>query len=259
MAHENAAELLDLAPVVALDAIAPDERDALDAELADAGPETAERFAAEVRGIRETLAVMSTATATEPPAELRARLLASIAIESSRAEDKSASHHDAAAQDSPPPPISLDERRQRGRRSNFLLAAAAAVIVALGGVVVATQWTNSTDRPTAERVMAAGDVRTTTGAIEGGGTATVVFSKEEGAGVLVMNNVAPPADGTVYQMWLIGPEGPESAGTMTPADVAPSTTAVFEDLSGVTALGFSVEPTGGSPAPTAIFAQLPLD
>ena len=259
MAHENAGELLDMAPVVALDALAPDERDALNAELAAAGTETAERFAAEVCEIHEALAVMSAATATEPPAELRARLLSAIAAEPRRTEDTSGSHHDSAAQSSPTPPVSLDERRRRGRRSNFLLAAAVAVIVALGGVVVATQWTDSSDRPTAERVMAAGDVRTTTGTIEGGGTATVVFSKEEGAGVLVMNNVAPPAEGTVYQMWLIGPEGPESAGTMTQEDVAPSTTAVLDDLSGATALGFSVEPTGGSPAPTAIFAQLPLD
>ncbi len=46
---------------------------------------------------------------------------------------------------------------------------------------------------------------------------------------------------------------------MTPDDVAPSTTAVLEDISGATALAFSVEPTGGSTQPTAIFAQLPLD
>ena len=42
------------------------------------------------------------------------------------------------------------------------------------------------------------------GQIPTGGTATVVFSRERNAGVLVMNNVAPPKPGTVYQMWLVG-------------------------------------------------------
>jgi hypothetical protein len=39
----------------------------------------------------------------------------------------------------------------------------------------------------------------------------VVFSREKNAGVLVMNNVAPPAPRTAYQMWLIGDRGPQSA------------------------------------------------
>ncbi|MBH0120427.1 anti-sigma factor [Rhodococcus sp. CX] len=115
-----------------------------------------------------------------------------------------------------------------------------------------------TPPPTSAQILAADDVRTTSGSIEGGGTATVVYSKEVDAGVLVMNNVTPPSEGTVYQMWLISPEGMTSAGTMTPDDVAPSTTAVLDDLSGATALGFSVEPTGGSTQPSSIFAELPL-
>ena len=43
---------------------------------------------------------------------------------------------------------------------------------------------------TAEQVFAAPDVRTVSGEIPSGGTATVVFSREKDAGVLVMNNVA---------------------------------------------------------------------
>jgi len=53
--------------------------------------------------------------------------------------------------------------------------------------------------------------RTVSGPIPSGGTATVVFSREKNAGVLVMNNVAPPAPGTVYQMWLIGDKDRKSA------------------------------------------------
>lgn len=257
MAHENYDDLLDMAPVFALDAVTPAERDQIEAQLAEAETEIAERFAAEVRDIHETLAVMSAATATEPPPALRERLLAEIA------EDASTGHTEPAPEpeaDAPaPPPVSLDERRRQSQRRNFLLAAAAAVVIAVGGIIVAGQWTSTPDRPASERVFAAEDVRTSSGQLDGGGTVTVVFSQSEEAGVLVMNNVAPPAEGTVYQMWLLGPEGAQPAGTMTPEDVAPSTTAVLEEISGATALGFSVEPAGGSTQPTAIFAQLPLE
>lgn len=268
-ANDSSRDLLDMAPVFALDAVTPDERRELAERLAEADPEVVERFDAEVREVHETLAAMSAGTATEPPPELRVRLLDLVHAEltaktpaekthTERPGEPEATEAPRAEDDHLPPPVSLNERRQ-ARRRNFLLAAAAAVIVAIGGVVVAGQWQTTSEPGTSERVFAAEDVRTSSGELDGGGTATVVFSKEEDAGVLVMNNVAPPAEGSVYQMWLVGPEGMEPAGTMTPDDVAPSTTAVLEDISGATALAFSVEPTGGSTQPTAIFAQLPLD
>jgi anti-sigma-K factor RskA len=102
-------------------------------------------------------------------------------------------------------------------------------------------------------------VRTVSGEIPTGGTATVVFSRDRNAGVLVMNGVTPPETGTVYQMWLLRDAGPESAGTMDSAAVAPSTTAVLPDLGNASALAFTVEPGTGSAAPTTpIFAELPL-
>ncbi|MEE2031716.1 anti-sigma factor [Rhodococcus chondri] len=242
--RESDREVLDMAPIVAMDALSSAERDEVATRLADSGPEVAAAFDAEVCLFREVLAELSAAHTAEPSPELRSRLL-----------DRIAHEEQEAAQ---PPPISLDERRRQSRRRNFLLVAAAALVVALGGVVVASQWPGASDQPTTAQVLAADDVRTTTGVLDGGGTATVVFSKEVDAGVLVMNNVAPPTEGTVYQMWLIGPEGASSAGTMTPEDVAPSTTAVLEEISGATALAFSIEPAGGSKQPTALFAELPL-
>ncbi|MFD6859291.1 anti-sigma factor domain-containing protein [Rhodococcus sp. NPDC060090] len=237
---DDEGHLLDLTAVYALDAISDDERRTIDARLADAGSDVAATFQREIREIREAMAEVSRATAVEPPAHVRRRLLDTVATSDSSAGDA---------------PISLEARRNR--RRNFLLTAAAAVVIAIGGIGVATQFRQELP-PTSAQVLAAEDVRTTSGSIEGGGTATVVYSKNVDAGVLVMNNVAPPTDGTVYQMWLIGPDGATAAGTMAPDDVAPSTTAVLEGISDATALGFSVEPSGGSTQPTAIFAQLPL-
>ena len=111
-----------------------------------------------------------------------------------------------------------------------MLAAAAAVVIGLGALGVGMALRPAPKPSTAEQVFAAPDVRTVSGEIPGGGTATVVFSREKNAGVLVMNNVAPPKPGTVYQMWLVDDDGPQSAGTMDAQAVAPSTTAVLPDL-----------------------------
>ncbi len=60
-------------------------------------------------------------------------------------------------------------------------------------------------------------------------------------------------------MWLIGDDGPRSAGIMDAAAVKPSTTAVLSDLGDSKTLAFTVEPGGGSTRPTTpAFAQLSL-
>ncbi|KUH86109.1 MULTISPECIES: anti-sigma factor [unclassified Mycobacterium] len=226
-----------LAAPYALDAMSDSERADVDRRVATAPPAVARAFADEVREVREAMAVVSAATAAEPPAELRARLLAEVG--------------DAAR-------APVQQLRPR-RWQRIALAAAAVLVVGLGALGVGLALRPAPSPSTAEQVFAAPDVRTVSGDIPGGGTATVVFSREKDAGVLVMNNVAPPQPGTVYQMWLIDAEGPHPAGTMDPQAVAPSTTAVLPDLGDSRALAFTVEPPGGSAQPTsAPFAELPL-
>jgi anti-sigma-K factor RskA len=182
------------------------------------------------------MAAISAATAVEPPHDLRDRVLAEIATA----------------------PVVPMRRKPRPWRAT-ILAAAAAVVIGLGALGVGLALRPAPTDSTAEQIFAAPDVRTVSGEIPGGGTATVVFSREKNAGVLVMNNVAPPETGTVYQMWLVNDEGPHSAGTMDAQAVAPSTTAVLPDLDGSSTLAFTIEPAGGSLMPTTTpFAELPL-
>ncbi|HEX2399502.1 MAG TPA: anti-sigma factor, partial [Mycobacterium sp.] len=149
--------------------------------------------------------------------------------------------------------------RRTKRWQTIGLAAAAAVVIGLGALAVGMRLQPTPTPTTAEQVLAAPDVRTVSGQIPSGGTATVVFSREENAGVLVMNNVTPPQPGTVYQMWLIDDKGPHSAGTMEAKNVTPATTAVLSDLGDARTLAFTVEPPGGSAQPTsAPFAKLSL-
>jgi anti-sigma-K factor RskA len=245
MTEPNNTDLLDLATPYALHAVSTDERDEIERRLVSAPPEVADAFTDEVRSVQETMAVISAGTAAEPPAHLRDSVLAAVADD----------------------PVRELPRRQRSDGSRWrttLLAAAAVAVVGLGalGVGVALRPSASPTRAsptTADQVFAAPDVQTVSGPIPGGGTATVVFSKQRDAGVLVMNDVPPPKPGTVYQMWLVGSDGPHSAGTMDDKAVSPSTTAVLSDIGASQALAFTVEPPGGSQRPTSpAFAELPL-
>lgn len=230
------ADLPGLAVPYALHALSDEERDGVEARLADAAPEMANAFYDEVRAVRETMAKVSSATATEPPPELRERLLAAIADDNVRAITP-------------------------GRRWRSAMVTAAAVLaVGLGGLGIGVALRPAPGPPSkAQQVFAAPDVQTVSGAIPVGGIATVVYSHDENAGVLVMNDVPPPKPGTVYQMWLVSNAGATSAGTMDAAAVSPSTTAVLPNLGDSTSLAFTVEPDSGSTKPTGQFiAELPI-
>ena len=176
------------------------------------------------------MAIVSAATAAEPPAQLRAAVLAAV----------------------------QSERPSQLRLRTALLAAAAAIVVGLAAFGAGIALRPSPTPTMAEQIMAAPDKRTVSGQLAGG-TATVVFSRNMNAGVLTMNNVPPPSQGTVYQMWLIDDKGPASAGTMDPAAITPSTTHMLGDLGKSGMLAFTVEPGNGSPKPTgSIIAKLPL-
>jgi anti-sigma-K factor RskA len=230
MTEPNPFELLELATPYALNAISDSERAAIDRQLAAAPTTVAGAFNDEVRAVRETMAVISAATAAEPPDRLRAAVLAGIQADTAR----------------------------RSRWRTAVLAAAAAIVVALAAFGAGVALRPPPTPTTAEQIMAAPDVRTVSADVAGG-KATVVFSRDRNAGMLLLNNVPPPSLGTVYQMWLVGDKGPVSAGTMDTAAVTPSTTHMFADLGNSSVLAFTVEPGNGSPQPTGkIFAKLSL-
>jgi anti-sigma-K factor RskA len=233
-------DLTALATPYALHAIPEAERADVERRIAAAPPDVARAFNDEVRAVLETMAMISAATAVEPPHDLRDRVLAEIGTTAGTA-----------------PVVPLRPKGRNWRAT--ILAVAAAVVIGLGALGVGLALRPTPTVSTAEQIFASPDVRTVSGEIPGGGTATVVFSREKNAGVLVMNNVTPPSTGTVYQMWLINDAGPHSAGTMDAAAVAPSTTAVLPDLDGSSTLAFTIEPPGGSAQPnTEPFAALTL-
>jgi len=227
---------ITVAAPYALHALPDDERDHIDQWLATSTAERTSAFIQEVRAARETMAAVAASTPVEPPARLRARLVKIVNKDAQRTYG------------------ARDVNRWRAP----LIAVAAATVIGLAAAGIGSILRPGA--PDAQQVFNAADVRTVTGAIPSGGTATVVYSRQKNTAVLVMNNVTPPHPGTVYQMWLMGDQGPQSAGTMDSQAVTPSTTAVIPRLNNSTALAFTLEHGSGSTTPSGpVIAQLPLN
>ena len=184
---------------------------------------------AEVASLRETAALLASAEATEPPAGLRARVLADI----------------RTVRPLPPDVAAAAPPRRRRTASLLIVAAAAVVIVGAGAVVWQQPWQDPT---VAESVLGASDAQSTTVEV-GEASATVTHSDSVGRAVIVTDDMPPPPEGQVYQLWLQQPDGAMvSAGLM---PVAPDQTVLLEgDAATATAAGITVEPAGGSPEPT---------
>jgi hypothetical protein len=82
--------------------------------------------------------------------------------------------------------------------------------------------------------------------------AVLVLDPELGSAYLIVRGLPQPPAGMEYQVWRIGGEGdaPQGIGTFGVSRPGGQVVTVTADFSGATALGVSLEPAGGSPAPT---------
>lgn len=212
----------------ALDALDTLERVRFEEHLADC-PECDE----EVASFHEATAFLAEEVAVAPPPELRDAVLG------------------AVHQVRPLPPV-VPRRVRPSRRLPLLVAAAAVVIAGIGGVVWGT-WPSEDEGPApsvAERVLSADDARREVVDLGEAGRATVVRSVAEDRAVLVTEDMVAPPEGRVYQVWFQTP-----ADDMVPAGVmepVPDQTLVLDGPAAqATAVGITVEPVGGSEAPTS--------
>jgi hypothetical protein len=102
-------------------------------------------------------------------------------------------------------------------------------------------------------VLSAADALIASAATSAGGTATVVASRSGRSVVFTSAGlpVLPPS--SVYELWFIGSAGVRAAGLVpSPAAGLPGTTVpvLASGLSGDDAVGVTVEPAGGTTAPT---------
>lgn len=217
MSEPSEFELLELAVPYALDAVSDSERADIERRLAGAPEPVVAAFRAQVAEARETLGTLSDATAVPPPAALRDRV------------------------------VRGNRRVVREHRWRKAVLAAAAVL-AVGGSAFAAGWMLRPPPapPVAEQVMTAPDVRSVSTALRSGGTATVVYSRVRGDGMVMFEGAAPPPPGMAYQVWLMKDGVPVQTGS----PIRDTRTVMVSDIGRATALGVTVEPvdrTGDSP------------
>ncbi|WP_351223991.1 anti-sigma factor [Streptomyces sp. NPDC002133] len=246
------AELHTLTGAYALHALGDRERVRFERHL-----DACEACAQEVRELSATAVRLGLAATENPPPAMKGQVLARIATV--RQEAPLVGGAGAAGGDRP----RVRGFRPGGRRrlSRLVLAACLAGVAALGGVAVWQQRAAEEARTVAQQaqrqaeslaqVLTAPDVRTSTTALgDGGATGTVAVSRERDRAVFLASGLPRPGAGKVYQLWFA------DGGTMRPAgllDSSGAAEALLMDgpVGRATGMGVTVEPAGGSPAPTS--------
>lgn len=137
-----------------------------------------------------------------------------------------------------------------GPRARAALIALAALIVVLviGGIVVALL----PDR--AEQILDAADAVTLevppTEVYPADGAARLVQIPGDNDAVLVVDGLIDPPEGAIYQAWVIGASGPLPAGLFSPDGEGSATVLLDAAYTPGNAIGVTLEPLGGSIAPT---------
>ncbi|MDT8915227.1 anti-sigma factor [Amycolatopsis sp. PS_44_ISF1] len=237
----TSAEAHTLTGAYALDAVTGPERERFEQHLAQC-----ESCAMEVREFREVSGLLGAAVTSSPGDALRARVLAAVT-----------ETRQLPPQVEPPLvlPVPLRSAPSWRARAGIGLAAAAVIAgvvvggVVIGGVVAGRPPANPVAVAQPQNLIAAApDAVTVTGHGAGGGTATVAISRSLGKVSVAIHDL-PPLDGAhAYQVWLIGPRGPLSAGLLNPG--AGETSLVAPVPADANRMAVTTEPLAGSPQPT---------
>lgn len=253
-----------LAPGYALGILTPEETAVYEAYLA-----SSKQAQDEARAHEATAAALSVeAQPVTPPAALKQSLMAQIAVTPqlpSLQTTDSPSAIDAPAPlaaAAPSPPVSVPgpveaaaHRRWFAKPTTVLVAAAAAVLLFVGGAVVGGALA---PRPSVEQQQAAAlaqinsapDAQRASADIANGGRATLVWSASLGTSALLVDGLSALPPNKTYELWYIRGAKAVSAGTFNASDDATSWRVLEGTMHAGDTVGVTVEPAGGSKAPT---------
>lgn len=236
-------EIHSLTGVYVLDALPTSEREAFERHL-DQCPSCAR----EVRDLRETVADLAGVVACRPAPGMRARVLAGLdAATTDAVSDGGAAWRGGAMDEAVVIPICGQRRR------SVRIAAGAAAVAATAAIVgVVTVDRQLHEQPgqvhsALDAVLSAPDAATSSVVATAGGTVTAVVSRDKGKVVVSIDGLPVLDRAHTYQVWLIGPDGPRSAGLIHPGDRQPLLTDIADDVDRV---AVTTEPSGGSPTPS---------
>lgn len=235
-------DLHTLTGAYALNALDAEERAAFEAHLPDCAT-----CREEVDGFLATTAVLGGAVADNPPAHLRASVLTQ--IQQTRQEAPAPEHRPVT-----PMRLSRAPARRAWLERLVLPAAAVMAIVVAGLSVVVGNLNQRIDELAAGRdvaaVLTAADLQTFEAPMEGGGVARIVYSASRGEGWFMADGMGVLDEGLAWQLWLIGDQGPSPAGVFHARD-GRAVVLFTGDMTGVAAIGVTVEPATGSLQPTS--------
>ena len=254
---------------MALHALPPDE----ESEFLD-HLDTCETCAPEVAGFTETLARLGVLTVAEPPASLRERVMAAVAItpQLPPLTDEAKGRHRAppaptpetgptgpTGPTAPAEPAETAEplapvipiRAWYRRPAALIAAAVAAIVIIVGGVVVGTRG-DSTPPVASDAACVAAATDATTVKPQVGTVGDVRYAPSCNAATISVAGLPAAPAGKAYQMWVINSDTDiTSAGIMQPDPTTGKyATATIPVTNPNASVGISVEPAGGSPQPT---------
>lgn len=263
MSDDKRDDAASLTGSYALNALSPEERAALESALGDS-----ESLRHEVTELADTAVLLGRAVApVEPPPALKAGIMHLIAStpQLPPLREQSTGETDATASETAPPrPVAPPaptpaERTAQARwfsKPAIALASVAAVLglIVGGGVLVNTLGESQQNNQAADQlaaINAASDSQRAVSEIEGGGTATLVWSGELATAAMIVDGLATLPDDKVYELWFIGEEtGARPAGTFTVRDDGRTLRVLDGEMHAGDAVGVTVEPRGGSETPT---------
>jgi len=249
------ADIHGLVGAYAVDAIDEQERSDFELHLAEC-PECQ----AEVASLQEAASQLSLMSETAPPTSMRDSVLAGIKhvrpLPPLEAQSRGPVASGLVGGSSPTADAptgagsNVVQLRPRRRVAAWLATAAAAAVLLVGGLSW-SPWDNGTGGTVTEQVLAAKDAQRYEKVI-GGARATIVRSASLGKAVIIADHMPAAPDGKDFQLWLDQPNrGMVNAGVM-PHGAADTVTILLEgDAATATGAGITVEPAGGSPAPTS--------
>ena len=223
-----------------MDAVTDDDRASFEDHLAGC-----EDCQAEVRGLREATARLAAAAEVRPRAELREQTMQAMGL----------------IRQLPPVTRDLPAAPAGWRRAwlpRFAVAAAAVfAVVAIGAGTVMHGAEHRLDQAQGRIhemavVLGSPDASMLTAKLTSGGQATIVMSHRYRALVLSASGLPVLSPARAYQVWVMGPGGPRSAGLLPAGPDGRAGPMVITGLAGGDRVGLTVEPAGGSPRPTSL-------
>lgn len=228
------ADVHTLAGAYALNALPDEERQFFERHLAACAA-----CRAEVSELQETAAQLGMASAQVPPTAVRDRVLAAI---------------DVTRQLPPAAPHIQDARRKPSPR--WLAPVAACLVLAVVALSVTVAVLDRRlrgvegDPAAIAAVLGAEDLQTAVLDMGAAPAGRFLYSPQLDRGVLVAHGMPDPGEEQTYELWTVHNGTPVPAGLFRPDRSGTAVTVIEGTVRGAEVIAVTVEPAGGSPAPT---------